>query len=77
MTPENRARLEALGRDLAPAMLGGTNQMFAALNKGLDPATKVTRDHAYGPHARNRLDLFTRDGLSGAPVLVLSTAAGS
>ena len=36
------ARLEALGRDLTPEMLGGTVQLFAGMNAGLDPATKVT-----------------------------------
>ena len=30
MTPDLREKLEALGRDLTPAMLGGTTQLFAA-----------------------------------------------
>ena len=76
MTPENRARIEAFGRDLTPAMLGGTQQLFGAANKGLDPATNVSRDHAYGPHDRNRLDLFARNGLSGAPILVFVHGGG-
>jgi len=76
MTPDIRAALEGFGRDLAPAMLGGTNQLFAGRNKGLDPATKVSRDHAYGPDPRNRLDLFAQDGLSGAPVLLFVHGGG-
>jgi triacylglycerol lipase len=76
MTPEIRAQLAGFGRELSPAMLGGTNQLFAGLNHGLDPATIVTRDLRYGEHERNRLDLFTRAGLSGAPVLVYLHGGG-
>ena len=76
MTPEIRAQLAGFGRELSPAMLGGTNQLFAGLNHGLDPATVVTRDLRYGEHERNRLDLFTRAGLSGAPVLVYLHGGG-
>lgn len=76
MTPELRAQLEALGRDLSPGMLGGTNQLFAGLNAGIDPATQVTRDLSYGPDERNRLDLFARSGISGAPVLVFVHGGG-
>lgn len=76
MTPELRAKLEAFGRDLTPEMLGGTNQLFAGMQRGNDPATKVTRDLSYGPDERNRLDLFARDGLSGAPVFVFVHGGG-
>lgn len=76
MTPDLRAQLEAFGRELSPAMLGGTNALFAGLNEGLDPDTQVTRDISYGPDARHRLDLFARDGLSGAPVLVFVHGGG-
>jgi len=76
MTPENRALIEGFGRELAPAMLGGTQQLFAGLNKGLAPATRVTRDIAYGEHPRNRLDLFAQDGLAGAPILVFLHGGG-
>jgi triacylglycerol lipase len=76
MTPELRAKLEALGRELTPEMLGGTNQLFAGMNAGVDPATKVSRDLSYGPDERNRLDLFARDSLSGAPVFVFVHGGG-
>jgi len=76
MTPDLRAKLEALGRDLTPGMLGGTNQLLAGMNAGLDPATKVTRDLAYGPDERHRLDLFVRDGLTNAPVFVFVHGGG-
>ena len=76
MTPDLRAKLEALGRDLSPAMLGGTNQLFAGMNRGIDPATKVTRDLAYGPDERHRLDVFARNGLANAPVFVFVHGGG-
>ena len=76
MTPELRATLEAFGRDLTPEMLGGTSKLFAEMNAGIDPATKVTRDLAYGPDPRNRLDVFVRDGAANAPVLVFLHGGG-
>lgn len=76
MTPELRRQIEAFGRDLSPAMLGGTNALFAGMNRGIDAVTHVTRDVVYGPDARNRLDLFTRDGLSGAPVFLFVHGGG-
>ncbi len=76
MTPELRAQLEALGRDLTPDMLGGTNRLFAEMNRGIDAATKVTRDLSYGPDERHRLDVFARDGLAGAPVFVFVHGGG-
>lgn len=76
MTPELRETLEAFGRDLTPDLLGGTNKLFAGMNAGLDPATTVTRDLSYGPDERNRLDVFARDGLAGAPVLVFVHGGG-
>src|SRR5690606_2945426 len=76
MTPEIRAKLESLGRDLSPDMLGGTQSMFAEMNKGLDPATRVTRDISYGDHDRNRFDLFVQEGTKGAPVFVFVHGGG-
>ena len=76
MTPDLRAQLDGFGRDLTPALLGGTQGLFAGINRGLDPATQVTRDIAYGPHDRHRLDLFARAGISGAPVLVYVHGGG-
>lgn len=76
MTPSLRAKLEAMGRDLSPAMLGGTNALFAGMNRGIAPSTLVTRDLAYGRDARHRLDLFTRSDLKGAPVLLYVHGGG-
>ncbi len=76
MTPEIRAKIEALGRALTPDMLGGTHGIFVPRNRGIDPATKVTRDISYGPDERNRLDVFTTEGLSGAPVFIFVHGGG-
>ncbi|MEO6040581.1 MAG: alpha/beta hydrolase, partial [Croceibacterium sp.] len=76
MTPGLRAKLAAFGCDLTPALLGGTNQLFAGLNRGIDPATQVTRDLSYGPDERHKLDLFARAGLAGAPILVFVHGGG-
>jgi triacylglycerol lipase len=71
-----RSKLEALGRELTPAMLGGTTQLFATMARGSDPAVEVTRDLAYGEHERHRLDVFRKPGLEGAPVLVFVHGGG-
>ena len=76
MTPTIRARLEALGRDLSPAMLGETQALFAARNQGMDAATQVTRDIAYGHDLRHRLDLFRAEETRDAPVLVFLHGGG-
>ena len=76
MTPDLRAKLEALGHDLTPDMLGGTQKLMAERNKGLTPGTQVTRDLAYGPDERHRLDVFTQGTPKGAPVLVYVHGGG-
>lgn len=76
MTPDLRAKLEALGRELTPAMLGGTTQLFAGMAKGSDPEVEVTRDLEYGEDPRNRLDVFRKAGAEGAPVLVFVHGGG-
>lgn len=76
MTPDLRAKLESLGPDLTPEMLGGTTQLFAATAKGSDPEVEVTRDLAYGEHERHRLDVFRKRDIQGAPVLVFVHGGG-
>ncbi len=76
MTPEIRAKLEALGPNLTPDMIGGTQQIFVPRNKGLHANTKIVRDISYGPHDRNRLDIFTQGSPQGAPVFVFVHGGG-
>lgn len=71
-----RTTLEALGADIAPPMIQGTQQHFARAFAEMDPATIVTRDAAYGPDERNRLDIFTTAGRKDAPVLVFVHGGG-
>jgi triacylglycerol lipase len=76
MTPELRSRIEALGADLTPAMLGGTQALFAASAPPLDGRVLIERDLAYGPDERHRLDIFRRPETTGAPVLVFVHGGG-
>ncbi len=76
MTPAIRSQLEALGRDLTPDMLGGTQQLMRTISKGMDPDTEVVRDISYGPDERNRLDIFTQGKPQGAPVFVYVHGGG-
>ncbi|QZH75784.1 MAG: alpha/beta hydrolase [Erythrobacter sp.] len=76
MSPELRARLEELGPDLSPAMLGATEALMASINLGMDPSTQVERDLSYGPDPRHRLDVFSKGTPTGAPVLVYVHGGG-
>lgn len=71
-----RKQIEALGPDLTPAMVRATQEMFAATCRPLDLGIQVTRDHAYGPDERHRLDIFTRPERTGVPVLVFVHGGG-
>lgn len=76
MKPDLRAKLESLGTELTPEMVGGTTQLFAAIAKGSDPSVEVTRDLAYGEHERHRLDVFRKAETRNAPVLVYVHGGG-
>lgn len=76
MTPDLRAKLESLGREVTPEMVGGTIALFAAMAKGSDPEVEVTRDLAYGEHERHRLDVFRKPDTAQAPVLVFVHGGG-
>lgn len=76
MTPELRNQIKALGNNLGPEMMQGSQSIFAALHEGFDPEVVVTEDVSYGPHERNRLDVFTKPGTEKAPVLVYLHGGG-
>ncbi len=76
MTVNLRDLLESLGRELSPALIGGTSSRFAEMHGGIDEGTIEEIDLAYGPDPRNRLDLFRREGTSGAPVFVFVHGGG-
>lgn len=73
---EFRKRIEALGPDLSPDMMQATQKLVAGHHGEPDPATRIARDLAYGPHERHRVDLFAREGTRGAPVLVFVHGGG-
>jgi len=76
MTPATRNFIRALGTELSPQLMQETKRFLAERFAGLDPAVRISRDHAYGPHERHRLDLFSRQGAAGAPVLVFVHGGG-
>ncbi|MXO58998.1 alpha/beta hydrolase fold domain-containing protein [Altererythrobacter salegens] len=76
MPPDLRTKIAAFGYELTPELLGGTSMMFSQLFKGMDSATMEEADYAYGPHERNRLDIYRREGVSGAPVFVFVHGGG-
>jgi len=76
MNPDIRAKIQNFGAELTPGMMGGTQAIFGALQPGLPAGARVTRDERYGPDERHRLDLFTRDGIKDAPVLLFVHGGG-
>ncbi len=76
MTPDMRARLQALGAELGPAMLQGTSALLASLAAQPDPSVAISRDQFYGPDARHRLDIFRQGTPARAPVLVYVHGGG-
>ncbi len=76
MSPEVRAKLQALGTELSPAMMQGTTALLAAIAAPRDTTVEITRDHFYGPDPRNRLDVFCRGTPLLAPVLVYVHGGG-
>ncbi|MBC2776011.1 alpha/beta hydrolase [Parasphingopyxis marina] len=71
-----RNQIEALGPDLNPDMMHGTQGLIAGLHGEPDPATKIVRDLAYGPDERHKVDIFAKDGAADAPVLVFVHGGG-
>lgn len=76
MNLEVSSFISSLGTELSPALMQGTQQFFAQRFVGIDSKTAITRDHAYGPHERHRLDVFTADGRRDAPVLMFVHGGG-
>jgi acetyl esterase/lipase len=76
MSPEMRAKLAALGTELTPTLLQTTTRLLASIAAPRDEGVVITRDHQYGPDARNRLDIHRRGNPRGAPVLVYVHGGG-
>jgi triacylglycerol lipase len=63
------ATIARLGTEFSPELVEQSNALLAPI--ALQPdETRVTRDIAYGPHERHRLDLFRPAGNAPAPCLL-------
>ena len=69
------APLAQLGAGLTPEMIEGTQALFAPLAPRPDES-RVTRDIAYGPHERHRLDIFRPEGSAPAACLLFVHGGG-
>jgi triacylglycerol lipase len=76
MNPAIRTFLRSLGPEINPQMVQGTQRFFAERFAGINPTTSISRDFQYGPHERNRLDIFTTKLRREAPVLVFVHGGG-
>jgi triacylglycerol lipase len=80
MNPRMRAFLRDLGSELSPQMIQSTQRFFAARFAGINPDTSISRDLAYGPDDRHRLDVFTSAASAQSngdrPVLVFVHGGG-
>lgn len=75
MTPDIATSLSAIGRVIDPVKTGA---IYAPLHdKEPWQGISVTRDLAYGPHERHRLDIFTaKDAADSRPVLLFVHGGG-
>jgi triacylglycerol lipase len=74
-----RTTLAAIGREISPATLVATRNLVTPLHEQTPSSDiKVVRDVAYGPHERNRIDIFTAAtrAESVRPVLVFVHGGG-
>lgn len=74
-------RVRALGRDMSEDTIARSRELYAPHHEREPYAgVAVTRDVAYGPHARHRLDVFEASGDAGGgrprPVLVFVHGGG-
>ena len=75
--PDPLAPLRPLGAVLNPDLVQATYRVIAPLAAALDPATTAARyDIAYGPHPRNRLDLYRPAGDAPVETVVLFVHGG-
>jgi triacylglycerol lipase len=74
---ETVERIRALGREILPAVAG--SQAVYAAEHETEPyaGVNVVRDARYGPHERNRLDVFSLEGGKGRrPIFVFVHGGG-
>ena len=66
-----------LARELTPELIDATTQQYAALHPAAPPADVATAsDERYGPHERQRLDVFRARAGAELPVLLFVHGGG-
>lgn len=74
MTPDIAEQLAAIGRVIDPVKTGA---IYAPMHDQEPyPGVTVTRDLAYGPAERNRLDVFTANGATGSRRVLIFVHGG-
>lgn len=74
---ETVERIRALGREIMPAVQGSQAVYAAEHEKEPYADVEVIRDARYGPHERNRLDVFSAAGAKGRrPIFVFVHGGG-
>jgi len=80
MQARTRKLLKSLGCELSHGLIEQTQQHLAAAQPeamaDAQAEPLIVRDLAYGPDGRHRLDLFLREGVEDAPVLVFVHGGG-
>ena len=71
-----RLTIDALGAELTPTMMQATGGLCGEALSAPSTGVEVSRDHRYGPHDRNRLDLFSQGHETGKPVLLFVHGGG-
>src|SRR5436190_1744848 len=71
------SRIAAIGDVVSPETLDASRAVFADAHE--EPpydGVVLTRDVAYGPHERHRLDLFAAPGVQDLPVIIFVHGGG-
>jgi acetyl esterase len=77
LPPEVRAKIAEMGPVLTPELIHTTMEMFAPLARSASlSGIKLAKDLAYGPDARNRLDVYQPEGQHALPVLIFIPGGG-
>ena len=74
---ETAQKIKAIGREILPAVM--PSQAIYAGQHETEPyaGVRVTRDAQYGPHERNRLDVFAAEGATGKrPIFIFVHGGG-
>ncbi len=71
-----RKAIPALGQNAAPDNSAAVRAMYAPMLKGVMDGVASKIDIAYGDHARQKLDVYYKEGGSGKPVFIYIPGGG-